>query len=399
MITTELIIFGTSKFNLNGIVHNGVDLSGFEIEAVMPRSEKYVHGSRKPEVQASDLKGDAERRDLTFNALFKNLSTGKILDLTGKGIDDLRNGLIRTPIDPDSTFRDDSLRMLRVVRFYAKYGYKIPLNIIRSLKRNAHELENISSERIQDELNKMLLTTSPDKAIRLLKLTGILKFVLPEVHDLIGVTQNKYHHLDVFDHTMEVLKNSPPRLITRIGALFHDIGKKATRQVVDTSVHFYNHENVGADLARKIMTRLKYPNNVIDAVCLAVKSHMRLKQAGEHGEVTTDKTLRKLSVDLGDHLRDILDIMHADNLGHAEGHSTPNQIPGIIKRLETLKTTIPQKGAKLPLTGEDLKQMGIPASPLYKELLDLVKDRQLESPNTTKEEYITLVQNYLKSKK
>ena len=156
--------FGTSKFHLNGVTHNGISLDGFEIEAVMPRSEQYTVGSRKPEVQQTTLKGDAERRDINFNALYKNISTGEIMDFTGKGIEDLEKGLIRTPIDPDKTFQDDALRQLRLIRFYAKYGYDIPLYIIRSMKKNAHRLKDISSERIQDELNKMLI--NPNQQIR-----------------------------------------------------------------------------------------------------------------------------------------------------------------------------------------------------------------------------------------
>ena len=122
--------FGTAKFNLRGITVDGIDLSGVDIEAVMTRGEKYTPGSRKPEVVYSDLKTDAERRDLTINALYKDLTTGEILDPTGKGIDDIKNGVIRTPLDPDITFDDDPLRMLRVIRFAVRYNWKIPKNTI-----------------------------------------------------------------------------------------------------------------------------------------------------------------------------------------------------------------------------------------------------------------------------
>ena len=389
--------FGTSKFNLNGVTHNGIDLTGFEIEAVMPRSEKYTAGSRKPDVQLSTLKGDAERRDLTFNSLFKNLSTGEILDLTGKGVDDLKTGTIRTPLDPDSTFKDDPLRMLRVVRFYAKYNYEIPLNIIRSLKRNAPQIENISSERIQDELNKMLVTTQPDKALKLLKIVGLLGYIIPEFKDAYKMTQNKHHVDTVFNHILKVVKGTPADLVTRLQALFHDLGKTKTRSVVDNEVHFYNHENIGADMTKEVLKRLKYPVDVIDAVVTGVKYHMRLKGAGKEGEVVSDKALRKFAVDLGDHLNSTLNLMHSDNLAHSAASVMPNQIPNIIKRIEQLKSTIPTKGQKLPISGDDLKSLGLKPGPLFAELLNLVKEKQLENPNTTKEEYLDLIKNHLNS--
>lgn len=390
--------FGTSKFNLNGVIHNGIDLTGFEIEAVMPRSEQYIAGSRKPEVQQSNLKGDAERRDTTFNSLFKNISTGEILDLTSKGKEDLKKGIIRTPIDPDKTFIDDPLRQLRVVRFYAKYGYNIPLYIIKSMKRNAAQLQNISSERIQAELNKMLVTTRPEKALKLLKITGLLDYIIPEFKLAYKMGQNKYHKHDVFQHSLEVLKNTKPNLINRLMAALHDIGKTQTKTVVDGEIHFYAHEKVGADMAREILTRLKYPSDIINAVVLGINNHMRLKQSGKEGELATDKTLRKFTVDLGDHLESMLDVMSADNAAHEGNHTNPNQIPNIIKRIEQLKNTIPKKNDKLPVSGDDLKQLGLSPGPLYKELLDLVRDLRLENPNTSKEEYLEMIKNHLKSK-
>jgi poly(A) polymerase len=390
--------FGTSKFNLNGIIHNGINLNGFEIEAVMPRSEKYTVGSRHPEVQSTTLKGDAERRDITYNSLYKNISTGKILDLTGKGIEDLKNGIIRTPIDPDKTFKDDPLRQLRIVRFYAKYGHEIPLYIIKSLKRNAGELKNISAERIQSELNKMLVTTRPEKALKLLKITGLLDYIIPEFKATYKLGQNQFHKSDVWLHSIEVMKKTKPELLNRWVSLLHDIGKTKTKTVVDGEVHFYAHEKVGSEMAKEILTRLKYPTEIIDAVVIGIANHMRLKRSGDNGEVATDKTLRKFTVDLGDHLETMLDVMESDNASHEGSHTMPNQIPGIRARIDKLRNTIPAKNAKLPVTGEDLKNLGLKQGPLFKELLDLVKDQQLENPNTSKEEYLDLIKAHLSSK-
>ena len=388
--------FGTAKIRLDGVVHNGIDLSGFEIEAVMPRSEKYTAGSRKPEVEPTTLKGDAERRDINFNTLFKNISTGEILDLTGKGKEDLQKGVIRTPLDPDKTFTDDPLRQLRIVRFYSKYGYKIPMYIIKSLKKNASQLQNISSERIQDELNKMLVTTRPAKAVKLLKVTGLLQYVIPELVPAIKMVQNQHHKDDVFNHTLDVLSKTQPVLIQRLLGLFHDIGKTVTKSVTPTGVHFYGHEMEGEKIADEVMTRLKYPKELIDAVKLGVRNHMRLKSAKDTGVELSDKALRKFKFDVGDQLENILNVMHADNLAHSEASSMPNQIANIRKRLETLNMNVSHGKPKLPITGNDLQVLGLKPGPIYSEIMKAVTEAWFENPNISKEQALEIAKQVAK---
>ena len=225
--------YGTAKFTLRGIKHNNVDLSSIAIECVMTRKEQYKDTSRNPEVDYGTIEQDVFRRDLTVNSLLKDLTTGEIKDLTGKGIEDIKNGIVRTPIDPEIIFKEDPLRMLRAIRFTVKYNWKLPMYMIRALKNNAYRLEIISNERITDELNKMLVTKSPDKAIRLLQLTGLSKFIFPELDRLIKLKQNKYHQWDAMKHVNMVLKQTQPDLITRLAALFHDIAKSTTKTNVD----------------------------------------------------------------------------------------------------------------------------------------------------------------------
>lgn len=381
--------FGTAKFNLNGIIHNGMDLSGTDIEAVMPRSETYTSGSRKPEVGFSSLQGDAERRDLTVNALFKNLSTGEILDLTGKGFDDLKKGVVRTPLEPSKTFIDDPLRMLRVVRFYAKYKWDIPGYILKALKANASQLENISAERIQDELNKMLMTSNPDKAVKLLKVTNLLQYVIPELKQAVKMTQNHHHSMDVFGHTLDVLRKTKPVLVQRLMGLFHDIGKIVTRSVTPTGVHFYGHEHVGAEMAEKIMKRLKYPNEVIESVKKGIANHMRLKQGGDTAVNLTDKALRKFTMDVGDQLENVLDLIHADNIAHSEASSMPNQIDFVRNRLKSLETTTSKP--KLPITGFDLqKELGLKPGPIFSEIMKAITEAWMEDPKLSREKALDI---------
>ena len=387
--------FGTAKFNLNGITHNGLDLSGMDIEAVMPRAEKYSAGSRKPEVGFSSLQGDAERRDLTVNALFKNLSTGEILDLTGKGMQDIQKGIVRTPLEPSKTFTDDPLRMLRVVRFYAKYNWSIPKHIIKALKNNSQQLENISDERISDELNKMLMTANPDKAIKLLKITNLLQYVIPELKQAIKMTQNHHHKMDVFSHTLDVLKKTQPILAQRLMGLFHDIGKVVTRSVTPTGVHFYGHEHEGAKMAEQIMRRLKYPTEMIDAVKTGVENHMRLKHGGDTAVDLSDKTLRKFVADVGDQLENVLNLIHADNIAHSESSSMPNQIDFVKTRLKSLETTTAKP--KLPITGFDLqKELGLKPGPIFTEIMKSITDAWFENPSISRSEALDIAKKIAK---
>jgi poly(A) polymerase len=240
-----------------------------------------------------------------------------------------------------------------------------------------------------------LESPDPVRGIQLLKDTGLLPYVGQELQQMVGMSQNKWHSEDVFNHVMSVLQKTKPNLISRLGALLHDIGKVATRQVINGEVHFYNHENVGADIARKILTTLKYPNDIIEPVVFSIKNHMRLKQSGKQGEKLSDKAVRKLVVDFGDHLDDIMDIIHADNTSHSPEGNMPEQIPNILKRIEQLKSTIPNKNEKLPVTGDDLKRLGLSPGPLFGKLLGIVRDKQLETPNATKEEYLQLIKKYI----
>jgi len=388
--------YGTAKFTLKGIKHNGFDLSDIDIEAVATRKEKYTTGSRKPEVSAGDLEDDVHRRDFTVNSLLKDLTTGEILDLTGKGKEDIRRGIIQTPLNPDVIFTEDPLRMLRAVRFTMKYGWELPLFMIRALKRNAAQLQNISAERTRDELDKMLVTGSPDRAIKLLRITGLLNYIIPEFKTAYKMTQNVHHKRDVFGHTLDVMKGTDPVLLQRLMALFHDIGKTVTRSVTPTGVHFYGHEDVGADMTRDIMRRLKYPNELIDAVVSGVANHMKLKHGGDDAVKLSDKTLRKFKIALGDKLEDVLNVIHADNTAHSEASSMPNQIVNVRNRLKGLEASTPSE-PKLPITGKDLIDMGVKPGPIFSKILAAVTEKWYENPNITTQQALHIAKSIVNS--
>jgi len=387
--------FGTAKITLRGIEYNNIDLSDMDIEFVMTRKERYTDNSRKPDVEYGTLQQDTERRDFTINSLLKDLTTGEIIDMTGMGKDDIKKGLIRTPLDPDIIFSEDPLRMLRAIRFSCKYKWNLPMFMIKALKKNADKLKNISVERIREELDKMLVSSIPDRAIRLLQITGLSQYIFPELDALIGMKQNKYHSYDAMTHTLQVLKQVPPTVIDRLSALFHDIGKVKANQVIGGEIHFYDHEDIGADMARDILFRLKYPNDIINAVYTCVKNHMRTKQWKDDISHISDKAIRKLKNEIGPNLNTLLNLIDADNKSHGGSNNIPNQVTNIKNRMQNIE----MGGDKmvLPINGDDImKILNIKPGVEVKNALEFIKDKWLENPGITREEAIYfLKQKYL----
>ena len=374
-----------------------VDGKTMDVEFVAPRREKYTPGSRHPGVEPGTLRDDTMRRDFTLNSLLKNLHTGKILDLSGRGLDDLKNGVLNTTGDPDTIFKDDPLRILRAVRFACKYNFTLPMNVIRSIKRNAASLKNISSERINDEVNKILVLNKPSKAFELFRATGILGVIMPEMQRLVKLKQNAYHNQDAFGHSMSVLDASSPELVKRLGALFHDIGKASTRTEKDGKVQFIGHADVGEGIARNVMKRLKYPNDMIDRVANIVKYHMDLKSAGPEATNLKDSTLRKFIYRVGNNLEDILSVIDADNVSHAEGHSMPNQINIIRKKIANMDVN-DILNTKSVLDGNQIAALGAKGK-----MIGSIKERILlkclENPGFSVKQAEDLAKNMIRAEK
>jgi len=380
--------FGTAKLSLS---NNNQNIPSIELEFVAPRKETYESGSRKPIVSPGEIEDDALRRDLTINSLLKNISTGEILDISGKGVNDIKRGIIRTTQSPDLIFKEDPLRMMRAIRFACKYGFEFDTDVLKGIRKNSEMINNISSERIRDEIDKILVSPDPKKGFRLLKATGLLSHIIGEFNDAIGMKQNAHHKDDVFMHSMDVLSKTPPNLKTRLMGLFHDIGKTLTKTISpEGSVHFYGHEDVGANMVKTIMKRLKYPNVLIDAVVMGVKEHMKLKHGGPEASNLSDKTLRKFKDAVGENLEDILDLIHADNIAHSEHSSMPEQISIVRDRLNKLNAQLDSKKIKSPINGNDLIAVGFKPGIEIKIALNAVKDALYENPNLTFDEAIEI---------
>lgn len=380
--------FGTAKFYLKGFEE--------EIESVMTRSEQYTSESRKPEVNYASLKEDALRRDLTINALYMDVSTGEILDPTEKGLKDINKKRIRTPLDPTETFRDDPLRMMRIIRFSCRYNWEIGYDESEAIMDNSNKIQDISIERFRDELEKILLTNSPDFGLSQLFYSDILSFVIKELEVLYDIKQNEYHEDNVLVHTLKVVKESDPDLITRLGALFHDIGKKETYSNVNGDITFHKHENVGSNITKDILKELKFPNDIIDRVSNIVRMHMRLKSAGSNGEDISDKALRKFVRDAGEDLDRILSVIHADNISHHPDHCLPDQVPEIKQRIDNLKPVPSSQHIKLPVDGVDvMNELRIKPSKKVGDVLKAVEDQLFENPDLSKEEALKIVRTFI----
>ena len=352
------------------------------IEITTYRADQYTPESRKPEVTFGDtLAGDLLRRDFTMNAMARDPLTGEIIDPYG-GRADLERKLIRAVGDePERRFDEDPLRMLRAARFAAQLGFSIEAATAEAIRRQAPTLARISRERIRDEFTKLLVTPDPARGLRLLVDLGLMPYIVPEMLELRGVSQAPAHSKDVYEHVLRVVERTPPRPAARWSGLLHDIAKPRTRSVENGKVHFFGHEDVGAVMARDILRRLKFDRPFIEHVSRLVRLHMR---ANAYTPEWTDGAVRRLMLDAGDALADLLDLSRADITSYRQEKVSRAvaRINELEARCAWLKAEAERVPLKSPLDGNELMQIfdrgpGPWLRPLKDYLLGLVLDNEL----------------------
>lgn len=353
-----------------------VRIEGTNIELVTARKESYGPESRKPEVKPATLEEDANRRDFTVNALMRNLHTGELLDLTGRGQTDLKLRLLRTPTDALVTFRDDPLRMLRAVRFRWQLGFNPAPGLYEAIRVDATRLAVISAERIQEEFVKMLSQPTAASALRDLMDLGLLPQFLPEAVAMVGIDQGHFHSADVWNHTLAVIENlaAGDPLLT-LAALLHDIGKPETKTVdAAGNIRFFGHEAVGAAMASRIMRRLKFGNEDVATVERLVKGHMRLGSAPEF----TASAARRLIRDLDSDLDRLLALVEADSSALKEGVKSLN-LDQVRARIAEVRAVTPRDRLESPLNGEEIMEaLGIDAGPEVGKAKSYLTERVIE---------------------
>ena len=403
-LTGKVVIYetyGTAMFHFKKFPDD-------EIECVMTRGEKYLDsGSRNPVTEFAPIMEDASRRDLTINALYYNISKKKVEDLIGCGVQDIRDGVLRVPMEMvseqmvDQTFIDDSLRILRCIRFSCMLGFKISEKTFNAMKRNVDRLSIITVERINTELCKILMSKYARQGIELINEIGAMKYVIPELEQCIGLGQNSYHFGDVWVHTMAVLENHcnlfEPDLICRLAALLHDIGKIECRTVDEHGrVHFYDHEFIGSDVAKRILQRLKFDNKTIDEVCFIIRNHMRAKGFENDCRKMKEKSINKFMYTCGNEERFIrtCQVIEADNLAHEKSHCITGQYARFVECVKTSKMF----GYRLPINGDDvINEFGIEPGPIIKEILKQVMNNVYSNPDISRESCLKLMKQAYKN--
>lgn len=374
-----------AKFGVVAVIIEG---HSFEV-ATFRSDDVYVDGRRPSKVHFSSAQEDVFRRDFTVNGLLMDPVTGEITDYAD-GLADIRGKVIRTIGDPDKRFQEDRLRMLRAIRFTSSLNFKLDSFTQESIAKNVTQIQTISSERIQDELNKLLTRGGARRGVELMAQTGMLRVILPEVDAMQGVEQPPRFHPegDVWQHTLimlELLSEKEKYAASTVlawGVLLHDVGKPVSRSEDENGIHFYNHSRHGGKIADEIMRRLKFSRAQREAVIDLILRHMDFMNVQKMRTARLKRFLRLPDFDLH------LELHRLDCLA---SHGMLDNYEFCRKQQESL--TLEKLHPPRLLTGDDLIELGFPPGKIIGDILREVEDQQMEGIINSKDEARIFVEN------
>lgn len=374
-----------NQFGTVGVKTRSEDPALKIVEVTPYRLEgKYTDKRHPDEIKfAKTVEEDLARRDFTVNALALSLTEGvakrKIIDSFG-GEKDLKEKILRAVGNPEERFQEDALRLMRAVRFMAQLGFSIEKNTEAAVKKHAGLLEFISKERVRDELSKLLSAEKAADGIRKMQELGLLKLVLPELEEGVGVGQNKHHIYTVFEHNVRALEYSAKQnydLIVRIASVLHDVGKPATKHGDGPDSTFYGHQVVGEKMVLKILDRLHFPKELTEKVALLVREHMFVYDP----ETVTDAGARRLVRRVGkENLEDLFKLREADRIGSGVPKAQPYRLRHLKFRIEKVMND-PISAKMLKVNGEDvMREAGIQPGPKIGYILAVLLEEVLDDP-------------------
>ena len=368
--------FGTAHFYYDG----------FNLEFVMSRKESYQSDSRNPVIEQGTFYDDIKRRDFTINTLAVSLNRNNyavLIDLFN-GLEDINKKIIRTPIDPITTFEDDPLRILRAFRFASKLEFDIHPDTLTAIKLKAERLKIITQERITDEFLKIMSYPKPSTGLIGLYESGILKIIFPELHNMGGVEQRKdFHHKDVFYHTCEVVDNVAQKsdnLWLRMAALLHDVAKPATKKFIEgIGWTFHGHEELGAKFAKNIFIRMKFSLNHLPYVQKLIRLHLRPIALVD--EEVTDSAIRRLIVQAGEDLDDLFILCRADitSKNQYKINMYLQNYDRVVQKIFNVREKDKLRNFQSPVKGDEImKIFNIPPSRLVGEIKSDIENAILD---------------------